>query len=115
MSLIKKLAGETAIYGLSSIVGRMMNYLLVFVYTRTLTEAENGILNELYAYAGFLIVVYSYRMESAYFRYGTPEKDREKVYTTGLLSLVATTGFVTLGLLLAAPPTPKTKTPRAPS
>ncbi len=87
MSLIKKLAGETAIYGLSSIVGRMMNYLLVFVYTRTLTEAENGILNELYAYAGFLIVVYSYRMESAYFRYGTPEKDREKVYTTGLLSL----------------------------
>ncbi len=104
MSLIKKLAGETAIYGLSSIVGRMMNYLLVFVYTRTLTEAENGILNELYAYAGFLIVVYSYRMESAYFRYGTPEKDREKVYTTGLLSLVATTGFVTLGLLLAAQP-----------
>lgn len=57
MSLIEKLAGETAIYGLSSIVGRMLNYLLVFVYTRTLTEAENGILNELYAYAGFLIVV----------------------------------------------------------
>lgn len=104
MSLLKKLAGETALYGLSSIVGRMLNYLLVFVYARALSKPENGTLNELYAYAGFLIVVYSYRMESAYFRYGTPEKDREKVYATGLYSLIGTTLIITLALLLGAQP-----------
>ncbi len=104
MSLLKKLAGETAIYGLSSIVVRMLNYLLVFVYTRTLTQAENGTLNELYAYAGFLIVVYSYRMESAYFRYGTPVEDRAKVYATGLYSLIGSTLIITIALMLAAQP-----------
>jgi len=104
MSLLKKLAGETAIYGLSSIVVRMLNYLLVFVYARTLTRAENGTLNELYAYAGFLIVVYSYRMESAYFRYGTPKEDRENVYATGLYSLLGSTLIITLVLMTAAQP-----------
>ena len=69
MSLIKKLAGETALYGLSSILGRFLNYLLVPVYTRTLTKVENGILTELYAYSAFLIVVISYLLESAFFRY----------------------------------------------
>ena len=104
MSLIKKLAGETALYGLSSIVGRMLNYLLTFIYTRTLTTAENGVLNELYAYAGFLIVVYSYRMESAFFRFGTPEEDREKSYSTGLYSIIGTTFLVTLGILICSKP-----------
>ncbi|HNM26829.1 MAG TPA: hypothetical protein PKL15_15415, partial [Saprospiraceae bacterium] len=86
MSLLKKLAGETALYGLSSIVGRMLNFLLTFIYTRTLTKADNGVLNELYAYIGFLIVVYSYRMESAYFRYGTPLPDRERSYLAHMIS-----------------------------
>ncbi len=100
MSLLKKLAGETAIYGLSSIVGRMLNFLLTFIYTRTLTKADNGVLNELYAYVGFLIVVYTYRMESAYFRYGTQPADRERAYSTGLISLVGSTVLITIGILL---------------
>lgn len=102
MSLLKKLASETAIYGMSSIVVRMLNYLLVFVYARTLTKAENGTLNEMYAYAGFLIVVYSYRMESAYFRYGTSEEDRKKVYATGLYSILGSTLIITLALMAGA-------------
>lgn len=104
MSLLKKLAGETALYGLSSVVGRMLNFLLTFVYTRTLTTAENGVLNELYAYVGFLLVVYSYRMESAFFRYGTPVADRERAYTTGLFSLIGSTFIITLSFLVFAQP-----------
>ncbi|TNE66023.1 MAG: polysaccharide biosynthesis protein [Bacteroidetes bacterium] len=104
MSLLKKLAGETALYGLSSILGRFLNYLLVPVYTRTLTKVENGVLTELYAYSAFLIVILSYRMESALFRFGTQEEDRERAYSTALLSLFASTLAITLGVLLAAQP-----------
>lgn len=104
MSLVKKLAGETALYGLSSIVGRMLNFFLTFIYARVFTTAENGVLNELYAYVGFLIVVFSYRMESAYFRYGTPAEDREKTYATGLISLIGTTLLITTAFLLFAQP-----------
>lgn len=104
MSLVKKLAGETALYGLSSIVGRMLNFFLTFIYARVFTTAENGVLNELYAYVGFLIVVFSYRMESAYFRYGTPVEDREKTYATGLISLIGTTLLITIAFLFFAQP-----------
>ncbi len=104
MSLLKKLAGETALYGLSSILGRFLTYLMVPIYTRTLTKVENGILTELYAYSAFLGVILSYRLESAFFRYGTPKEDRERAYSTGLFSLIGTTLAITLGIMLAAQP-----------
>lgn len=104
MSLVKKLASETAIYGLSSIVGRMLNFFLTFIYAHTFSTAENGVLNELYAYVGFLIVVFSYRMESAFFRYGTPVADRERTYATGLISLLGSTLIITTAFLLFAQP-----------
>ncbi len=104
MSLVKKLAGETVLYGLSSIVGRMLNFILTFIYARVFSTAENGVLNELYAYVGFLIVIFSYRMESAFFRYGTPVEDRSKVYSTGLISLFGSTLLITTAFFLFAQP-----------
>ncbi len=104
MSLVKKLAGETVLYGLSSIVGRMLNFILTFIYARTFSTAENGVLNELYAYVGFLIVIFSYRMESAFFRYGTPVADRERTYSTGLISLIGSTLIITTAFLVFAQP-----------
>ncbi len=104
MSLVKKLAGETAIYGLSSIVGRFLNYLLVPLYTRTLLPSEYGISNELSAYAGFLLVVFSYRMESAFFRFGTPVADRERSYSTALWSLFTSTTVIVALLFLFTQP-----------
>ncbi|MBC7775212.1 MAG: polysaccharide biosynthesis protein, partial [Phycisphaerae bacterium] len=104
MSLVKKLAGETVLYGLSSIVGRMLNFILTFIYARTFSTAENGVLNELYAYVGFLIVIFSYRMESAFFRYGTPVADRNRTYATGLISLIGSTLVITTAFLLFAQP-----------
>lgn len=101
MSLLKKLAGETALYGLSSILGRFITYLLVPLYTRTLSRAENGMITELYAYAAFLMVILSYRLESAFFRYGTPKEDQDKAFSTAMWSLLGTTVVVTLTVLLA--------------
>ena len=71
MNALKKLASDTAIYGLSSIIGRVLNYLLVPFYTSLLLPAEYGIVTELYAYAAFLNIIYGYGMETAYFRFAT--------------------------------------------
>jgi O-antigen/teichoic acid export membrane protein len=105
MSLIKKLAGETALYGLSSIIGRLLNMLLVPLYTRVLASTnEYGAVIDLYATSAFIMVLFSYRMESAFFRFGTPAEDREKAYSTGMLSVIGTTALIVGALLLFAQP-----------
>ncbi len=79
MSRIKTLAKDTAIYGISSILGRMLNWLLVPLYTQYLIPSEYGIVTELYAYVAFLVILYTYGMETAYFRFSTSGHDDEKV------------------------------------
>lgn len=90
MSIIKKLAGETAIYGLSSIIGRVLNYLLTPIYTAIFVAGEYGVVSHLYAWVGFLMVIFVFRMETAFFRFGTPKEDREKAYTTSFWSVAGT-------------------------
>jgi O-antigen/teichoic acid export membrane protein len=105
MSLIKKLAGETAIYGLSSILGRLLNMLLVPFYTRVLAStSEYGAVIDLYATSAFIMVLFSYRMESAFFRFGTPKEDRDVAYSTGMISLLGTTALIVMLLLGFAQP-----------
>jgi O-antigen/teichoic acid export membrane protein len=100
--LLKKLLGETALYGLSSIVGRLLNYLLVPLYTRQFTTGEYGVVSELYAYSGFVMVLFSYRMESAFFRFGTPEAERQNTYSTAVWSMLATSVLFLLLIALNA-------------
>lgn len=90
MNPFKKLAGQTAIYGLPTIVGRLLNYLLVPLYTRVFAPAEYGVVTEIYAYVAFLFVVLTYGMETSFFRFSTTEADKEKVYGTSLFSLSVT-------------------------
>lgn len=105
MSLVKKLAGETALYGLSSIIGRVLNMLLVPFYTRVLaTTNEYGAVIDLYATSAFVMVLFSYRMESAFFRFGTPQADRERAFSAGMLSLFVSTAAIAGALLLFAQP-----------
>jgi O-antigen/teichoic acid export membrane protein len=100
MSIIKKLAGETALYGLSSIIGRMLNYLLVPIYTRTLMPGEYGAVTEFYTYSGFLMVLLLFRMEGAFFRFGTDESDRDRVFSTVLKSVLMICGLFLSVILL---------------
>jgi len=85
---LKKLLGQTAIYGLSSIVGRLLNYLLVPLYTRYFTTSEYGDVTLLYAYAAFLLIILSYGIETAFFRFSQREPNKRVVYSTALISLL---------------------------
>jgi O-antigen/teichoic acid export membrane protein len=75
LSILRKLAGQTIIYGASSILGRLLNYLLVPYYTYIFAAGEYGTITEFYAYAAFLNVLFTYGMETAYFRFATAQKD----------------------------------------
>jgi O-antigen/teichoic acid export membrane protein len=69
VSILRKLAGQTAIYGVSSIVARFLNYLLLPLFTSVFLPNEYGVITALYAWTAFLNVVLTYGMETTYFRY----------------------------------------------
>lgn len=101
MDPLKRLAGQTAIYGLSSIVGRLINFLLVPLYTNVLfNTGEYGIIAEMYAYVAFLLILLTYGMETAFFRFSNQDTEhKQKVYSTTLLS-VATTSLLFILLVV---------------
>lgn len=102
MSIIKKLASQTAVYGLSSIFGRFLNYLLVPLYTYYFTAAEYGVVSEFYAYAGFFSVLLLFGFETGYFRFRDKEHPgRDVAYSTALLFVaLVNLGFFALILLV---------------
>ena len=88
MSIIKKLVSQTAIYGLSSVIGRLLNFLLVPLYTGIFAPEEYGVLSELMVVVAFAMVVLTYGFETAFFRFTNKENDSEKVLSTGFISLL---------------------------
>lgn len=94
MSSIRKLAGQTAVYGLSSILGRLLNYLLVPFYTRIFSAQEYGLVSELFAWVSFLAVLYTYGMETSFFHFANKNTDSKKVYNTGLTALLISSVFL---------------------
>lgn len=96
MASLKLLAKETAIYGMSSIVGRFLNYLLVPLYTVKLSAASGGygIITNVYAYVALFLVILTYGMETAFFRFANKgDDDPRHVYNT-TLTLVSTTSLL---------------------
>jgi len=87
---LKKLASQTAIYGLPTIVGRLLNYLLTPLYTYNFSPGEYGVNTTAYSYVSFLLVFLTYGMETTLFRFSQTETDKAKVYTTSLISLFFT-------------------------
>lgn len=97
MRAINKLAGQTAIYGLPSIIGRLLNYLLVPLHTAVFLPERFGVITEMYAYVAFLVVMLTYGMETAYFRYQTKrEEEDSSVFSTVMISLIGSTGVFIL-------------------
>ena len=95
---IKSLAKDTAVYGLSSIVGRFLNWCLVPLYVYIFPVEEYGIVTYLYGVTAVMLVILNYGMETGFFRFANKEEDPEKVYTTSLIS-VGSTSLVFLILL----------------
>ncbi|WP_310391207.1 polysaccharide biosynthesis C-terminal domain-containing protein [Hymenobacter sp.] len=105
MSVVKKLASQTAVYGVSSIVGRVLTYLLVPFYTHAFAAAEFGVVTGLYAYVSFLNVVFTYGMETTFFRFANqPGADRRELYDRVMSLLVVSTAGLTAALMLLARP-----------
>lgn len=97
---LKSLAKQTVIYGLPSIVGRFLNFLLVPLYTYNFAPDQYGIVTELYAYVAFLLVLLTYGMETTFFRFMQKYKEDRSVYSTSVWSIAATTA-VFLSLVVA--------------
>ncbi len=99
MNKIKQIAGQTAIYGVSSIVSRLLNYLLTPLHVSVFAPEQYGVITEMYAYVSFLIVFLTYGMETAYFRY-SHKYEPSKVYSTAVTSLFfSSSAFLLLVLL----------------
>lgn len=89
---MKRLAKETAVYGLSSIVGRFLNWMLVPMYTRVLLTGEYGVVTNLYGWTALLLVLLTYGMETGFFRFINKKEEAEpmRVYASVLRSLLTT-------------------------
>lgn len=88
-SPIKQLLGQTAVYGLSSIVGRLLNYLLVPLYTAVFANpSDYGVVSELYAWVAFLVVLLTFGMETSFFRFLQDKEDKEKVFVNSFLTVI---------------------------
>ncbi len=94
MSGLKKLAQETAIYGVSSILGRFLNWCLVPLYSYVLASSgEYGVVTELYAWVALVVVIITYGMETGFFRFVSSEPNEaesNRVYSTTLTTLAST-------------------------
>ena len=101
---LKQLAGQTAVYGLSSIFGRLLNYLLVPLYTRLFLPEVYGVVTELYAYATFLLILLTYGTETGFFRFSQDKSNLNTVYSSLQTSLmISTLAFFALVITFLKP------------
>lgn len=98
MAKIRNLAIETAIYGIPSIVGRFLNYLLVPLYTYTLATQNYGVISNLYGWIAFILVLLTFGMETGFFRFATEKGQQKAVFGTSL-SFVAVNATLFLALV----------------
>lgn len=103
--MLKKLASQTVVYGFSSILGRLLNYLLTPILTRVFMPAEYGINTEFYVYSSFLNIILSYGMETAFFRFSNDKNyDKQRILSGAqTLLLLSTAVFCSILYFSAGP------------
>ncbi len=106
MSKLKRLAGETALYGLGSIFPRVLNFMLVPLHTKNMfSPAEYGEITKLYAFVGVINIVYMFGMETAFFRFATkPDANSKRIFNLAQTSVLLISGTLTFLLLIFASP-----------
>ena len=106
MSSVKSLAKDTVYYGLSSIIGRFLNWCLVPFYTELFLPPEYGVVTLIYSYMALTLVILTYGMETGFFRFANHDRypDPMKVYSTALVSLGCTsTVFIAAAMIFISP------------
>ena len=105
MANFKSLAKDTAVYGLSSIIGRFLNYLLVPVYTAALVTGDYGIVTNIYAWTALLLVILTFGMETTFFRFINKETENpDMVYSTSLKMVGGVALIFIFGCLISLQP-----------
>jgi O-antigen/teichoic acid export membrane protein len=104
LSTYKKLAGDTAIYGLSSILGRVLNWLLTPYYSFIFLTGEFGVMTNLYSYAAILLVILTYGMETSFFRFASKSENPGRIYSTLMISVFSTSMLFLLIFILMRNP-----------
>ena len=102
MSRLKKLAGQTAIYGVSSILGRIINYFLVGLHTSIFFKDELGVVSYLYGYTALILIVITFGMETTFFRFATKD-DNPRTYHVASTAVVLVSLLIALSIFINAP------------
>jgi O-antigen/teichoic acid export membrane protein len=99
---IRQLGKETAIYGVSTIVGRFLNFLLVPLYTNVFSRPEYGLVTNVYAYIALLNILYLYGMDSAYLKYASTQEmgNERKTFSTAFNAVLISSLLYSLLFLL---------------
>ena len=105
MNKLVSLAKDTAIYGVSSILGKFLNWLLVPLYTYVLaSSADYGIVTNLYSWTALLLVILTYGMETGFFRFANKEDNNpDLVYSTSMIAVGFTSLVFAIWCVLFAP------------
>ncbi len=103
---IRELTKDTAIYGISTIVGRFLGFLLVPFYTHFISRADMGIYTNIYAYLAFLNILYIYGMDAAFMKYNSlaPPEEKSRTFSTAYLAVFLSTLLLSGGLFLLRSP-----------
>ena len=107
MPNLKSLAKDTAIYGLSSIVGRFLNYLLVPIYTASMPASGGGygVITNMYALTALILVLLTFGMETTFFRFANKEGEHaERVFSTALIGVASASTLFFIAILLLITP-----------
>lgn len=99
MASIKQLAGQTALYGISSILGRLLSYLLIFIHTAVFVTEQYGVVTHLYAYTAFFNVLCTFGMETAFFRFASRQKNGQEAIFLQANSFVIFLSALITGLI----------------
>ncbi len=102
-SSIKSLAGQTVVYGATTMIGRLLNWLLMPFYIRTLTTLEYGVIVNVYGVISILQVIFTYGLETGYFRFGSKENSSVVLKTTVYMLLSTSSLLVFLSFIFAQP------------
>ena len=105
LAKIKELTKDTAVYGISTMIGRFLGFLLVPYYTNLIPAGDFGIYSNIYAYLAFLNIVYIYGMDAAFMKYASVEKSSiRRIFSTSYLTMVVTSVTFTFILYLVKSP-----------
>ncbi|MBM3460169.1 MAG: hypothetical protein FJX77_16740, partial [Armatimonadetes bacterium] len=102
---LKRLARHTAVYGVGDLLGRAVPFLLVWFYTRWLSQADNGVMGVAFAFIGFASILYSLGLNQALLRYfggGEDEAERRRTFSSALVVTCVVSALLSGGMWAGA-------------